>query len=139
MRAISLWQPWASAISLGHKRIETRHWKTAHRGEIAIHAAKRWGPDEREFAAVEHTLGRLPKHLPLGAIVAIANIVDILPTDELMLTIDPVEKLYGNYDPGRYGWMLEDIQVLREPVACIGRQSIWTLPSGTHDAVRAQL
>ena len=41
MRAISLWQPWASVVALGSKRIETRHWSTGHRGPLAIHAAKR--------------------------------------------------------------------------------------------------
>jgi hypothetical protein len=41
MNAISLWQPWATAIALGSKRIETRPWATAYRGPLAIHAAKR--------------------------------------------------------------------------------------------------
>lgn len=139
MRAISLWQPWASAIPLGHKSIETRHWSTAYRGEIAIHASKRWAPAEREFAAAEHALGRLPKRLPLGAIVAVATIVDIKPTDELLLTIGAVEKLYGNYEPGRFGWLLENVRALREPVGCTGRQSFWTLPADVVEAVRGQL
>ena len=41
MKALSLWQPWASLIAAGVKRFETRHWETRHRGPIAIHAAKR--------------------------------------------------------------------------------------------------
>jgi hypothetical protein len=40
IKAISLWQPWASLMALGLKRHETRHWPTAYRGPIAIHAAK---------------------------------------------------------------------------------------------------
>lgn len=28
MRALSLWQPWASAIAAGAKKIETRGWST---------------------------------------------------------------------------------------------------------------
>ena len=40
MKAISLWQPWASAIAIGEKTIETRSWWTPHRGALAIHAAK---------------------------------------------------------------------------------------------------
>lgn len=46
MRALSLWQPWASLIAEGHKTIETRRW--THPPEaivgqrLAIHAAKRW-------------------------------------------------------------------------------------------------
>lgn len=41
MRAISLWQPWASLVVLGAKKIETRHWSTNYRGPLLIHAAKR--------------------------------------------------------------------------------------------------
>lgn len=41
MRALTLWQPWASLIALGAKTIETRSWSTKYRGPIAIHAAAR--------------------------------------------------------------------------------------------------
>lgn len=127
MKAISLWQPWASAIALGHKRIETRHWLTSYRGLIAIHAAKRWTADEREFHSAEHRAGRLPAHLPLGAVVAIANLVAIRRTEDLVETIGPIEALYGNYEPRRFGWMLEDIRPLREPFPCVGRQGLFEI------------
>ena len=64
MKAISFWQPWATAIAAGVKKIETRGWQTAYTGPLAIHAAKRRGPAEREFASVERALGRLPKRIP---------------------------------------------------------------------------
>lgn len=41
LKAVSLWQPWATLIRAGAKTIETRSWATKHRGRIAIHAAKR--------------------------------------------------------------------------------------------------
>lgn len=128
MRAISLWQPWATAIAVGNKSIETRHWPAKHRGWLAIHAARRWDADQREFAAVEHALGRLPKRLPLGAIVAIARLVDVKPTEELELSIGPIEKIYGNYGPGRYGWIFEDVRPLDEPIPALGRQSFFQVP-----------
>lgn len=41
MKAISLWQPWASAWILPDlKGNETRGWSTSYRGPIAVHAAK---------------------------------------------------------------------------------------------------
>lgn len=128
MKAISLWQPWASAIALGHKRIETRHWSTTYRGPLAIHAAKRWAPEQREFASIEHTLGRLPRQLPLGAIVATCRLVDVLPTDELKLTVPAVERIYGDYEPGRYGWLLEDIVPLAQPLPYKGGQGFFAVP-----------
>lgn len=41
MKALSLWQPWASLIAVGHKTIETRSWTTSYRGPLAITATKR--------------------------------------------------------------------------------------------------
>lgn len=41
MKAITLWQPWASLIACGAKKYETRSWATNYRGPIAIHAAKK--------------------------------------------------------------------------------------------------
>ncbi len=32
MKAISLWQPWASLMADGRKKIETRHWRKAGKG-----------------------------------------------------------------------------------------------------------
>lgn len=51
MKAITLTQPWASLVACGAKKIETRSWRTHHRGWIAIHAAKGWTGEDREFAA----------------------------------------------------------------------------------------
>jgi hypothetical protein len=45
MRAISLWQPWATLIAIGAKSVETRSWATPFRGELVIHAAKTWTRD----------------------------------------------------------------------------------------------
>lgn len=40
MKAITLWQPWASLLAYGVKKYETRSWPTKYRGPIAIHAGK---------------------------------------------------------------------------------------------------
>lgn len=136
MKAISLHQPWASAIALGNKRIETRHWKPKYRGEIAIHAAKVL---DKDFASVERALGRLPERIPLGAIVAVANLVDVQSSEDLALSIGAIERLYGNYGPGRYGWILEDIRPLAEPVPALGRQSLFSITGDVLAVVRSQL
>lgn len=139
MRAISLWQPWATGIAVGNKKVETRHWSTPYRGEIAIHAAKRFDRDQREFASVEHSLGRLPARLPFGAIVAVARVVGVLRTENIKASVSAIERLYGNFEPGRFGWLLEDVRPLAEPVGCAGRQGFWTLPDDVLAAVRAQV
>lgn len=40
MKAITIWQPWASLWVCGAKQFETRSWATSYRGPIAIHAGK---------------------------------------------------------------------------------------------------
>lgn len=125
MKALTLTQPWASAIVLGHKTIETRSWTTRYRGPIAIHAAKGFPKWAREFAETERALGRVPERLPLGAVIAVARIVDVRPTEELAAEISALERLYGDYAPGRFGWILEDVELLAEPIPAKGALGLW--------------
>ncbi|MGH8326883.1 MAG: ASCH domain-containing protein [Steroidobacteraceae bacterium] len=127
MKAISLWQPWASAIPLGLKQIETRGWYTHYRGPLAIHAAKRWTPEQREFAFLEHISGRLlPTSLPLGALVATANMVECWRTDQMQ--VGEIERRYGNYAPGRFAWVLRDVVALPKPISWKGAQGFFNVP-----------
>lgn len=41
MKALTIWQPWASLLACGAKKYETRSRATSYRGPIAIHAAKK--------------------------------------------------------------------------------------------------
>src|SRR5712671_3817606 len=53
MKAISLWQPWASLIACGAKPFETRHWAPPREligQSIAIHAAKKIDKGAAAFA-----------------------------------------------------------------------------------------
>lgn len=86
MKAISLWQPWASLIAIGAKQIETRHWAIGYRGLLVIHAAK-IRTDADQVEAMQHDAIRyaLARHqhatradfskLPFGAFVAVARMV----------------------------------------------------------------
>lgn len=40
MKLLSLWEPWATLMALGAKRIDTRSWGTSYRGWLAIQASK---------------------------------------------------------------------------------------------------
>ena len=135
IRGLTIRQPWASLIALGHKRIETRSWSTRHRELVAIHAAKGFSRDQREFAGVERALGRLPSRIPRGAIIAVARISDVTPTHEVASLISGLERHLGDYSDGRFAWALEDVRPLKEPIPCRGALSLWRLPHG----VRRQL
>lgn len=122
MKALSLWQPWASAIALGLKRVETRHWSTKYRGPLIIHAAKRWTREERVMAEAHGLFA-----LPLGMIVASANLVEVLPSERIAQMVGNQELAWGNYGPGRFGWLLDDIQPLA-PVPFRGAQGFFDVP-----------
>lgn len=84
MKAISLWQPWASLIACGAKPYETRSWAPPRDliGQtIAIHAAKKIDKGAAEFAE-ELVYGQ---HKPGGFELAdkLATVIDGAP-DELM-------------------------------------------------------
>jgi hypothetical protein len=156
MRAISLWQPWASAVALGSKTIETRHWSTDYRGPIAIHAAKRLREGELiyyhscwNWQGALRELGTrfgeftLDKKLPFGAIVAVAYLIDCKPTEDFTLgeinaprrpkgeTSDLynwTEAQMGNFDLGRFGWVLRNVKPLSDPIPFRGQQGFFQVP-----------
>lgn len=140
MKAISLWQPWATAIACGHKVHETRGWKTKHRGQIAIHAAQRWTNDERDHAllfALRLNDQRLANP-PLGKIIAVANLVSITETEILINTVGNADRMLGNYGPSRYGWRLEDVVALSHPVPYSGKQGMFEIPDDIIQAALAE-
>ena len=128
MKAISLWQPWATAIALGVKRVETRSWSTNYTGPLAIHAAKHWTKAEKEFAGVEHALGRLPARLPFGAIVATCTLIGCRFTEDVERQVSAIERIYGNYSAGRFAWFLDNIIALPEPIPFKGAQGFFNVP-----------
>jgi hypothetical protein len=131
MKALTLWQPWASFIAVGAKRIETRSWPTAWRGPLAIHAARR-APDAElptrlERIAVEKLGLGWRDRIPLGSIVAVCRVARVETTDAARLDYrtSSLELALGNYAPGRFAWVLEDVRALPEPVPAIGAQGLF--------------
>lgn len=150
MLALTIWQPWASAIALGHKLVENRDWPPppALLGQlIAIHAAKR-EPDIEDFVTVCRRLGlptmhcrpRTPGGIELmkridasfGKVIGVARVVDVVESAANL----PHEQ--RRWFVGRYGWVLGDVQLLDQPVPCRGLQKLWTLPDDVEQLVQAQ-
>src|SRR5258708_31560451 len=77
LRALTIRQPWAWAVGVAGKDVETRGWQTSHRGLRAIHAGKgEDDPDGMPDAArrMYQQAARLPA-AALGAVVAVADVV----------------------------------------------------------------
>jgi activating signal cointegrator 1 len=134
IKALTIWQPWASLMAAGVKEYETRGWSTGYRGWLAIHAAKR-APEPVPDGVMLVGDEALPGPLPRGAVVCIAQLVDVVPTKTLMAQpgfAASHEKRLGDFSPGRFGWKLEVVHVFDEPVPARGQQGLWdwTLPPG---------
>lgn len=131
-RCISLWQPWASAVALGLKTIETRNWETKYRGLIAIHAALQWSKPQQQFfhqlRTICPTLQSLGNKPPLGAIVAVARIADCKMSVEVFQSAGSINQALGDYTHGRFAWLLSDITPI-VPLPYKGRQGMFSLPA----------
>ena len=133
MKALSLWQPWATLVAIGAKKYETRSWATSYRGPLAIHAAKRFSLPERQLALSGWFRFRLTeagynhtKDFPRGAYVAVVDLVDVLPAEIVKPSLDVVELSFGNFSPGRFAWKLANLRRI-QPVPARGYQGLWNL------------
>lgn len=144
IKAITLWQPWASFIPWGLKEYETRSWGTSYRGLLAIHAAKRWSKKEQRYlSGMSHQFPEIHRAVQentmyLGAALCVCRLVDVLETQfvyPLSLRHFPErqrELAVGDWTPGRFAWKLEVVQVFEQPIPATGRQQLWDweLPEG---------
>lgn len=151
MKAISIWQPWASLTAYGFKKFETRGWRPPRQvigQQIAICAAQ----DLRGFDLitpeiadlVQVACGCAPRALPLGRVVAVARLFDTFPAELLTHPQNPArignqERLLGDYAPGRFGWNWGTVRRLENPVRCRGQQNIFNLDPATAAEVIDQL
>lgn len=87
MKALSIKEPWASLILSGKKTIETRTWKTNHRGKILLCASKN------------------PKSEISGKAFAIAHLVSIEK-----MTKAHVPQARCECYPGAFAWNLHMIE-----------------------------
>jgi len=151
MKAISLLQPWATLVAIGAKRIETRSWCTSYRGPLAIHASKSWTKDTVKlaftdpFKTVLRDAGyKLSSSLPRGKIIAMCELVsmqEITPSyffgvrsdwkwvgpdgRQYRYELDDQERIFGDYTPGRYAWLLDNIKRLDQPMPAKGKLGLW--------------
>lgn len=142
MKALSLWQPWASAIAVGAKKIETRGRRMNYRGLLAIHAAKK---RSRELDNVSLALARMlrgcvdlpgPSDLPRGAVVAIVEVVTCREMDRAWIDEQhAIERALGDWQPGRFGIVLTCVRRLAKPYPLRGRQGLWNIGADDQAAI----
>lgn len=129
MKVLSLTEPYATLIKNGIKCIETRSWKTNYRGKLYIHAsstkiAKKDLEDEELMSLVNLD------DLNYGNIICSCELVDcVLMSEELIEEVKKNKNEYvaGDYQVGRYAWILKNIEVLEKPIKVKGHLGIWNL------------
>ena len=107
MKVLSLMEPWGSLIKEKVKYIETRSWKTNYRGDLYIHTS----------------LKKIPKNDK-----RIQELVNLLKDKDIkygyIIAENPTEYKCGEYDVGRYAWVLKDMRKI-EPIQAKGHLGIW--------------
>ncbi len=86
----------------------------------------------------EHSEPKYRFRLPFGAVVAVCTLADCRATGgrkdqfgcgpkyaDWVHALSAQELDFGNYSPGRFGWILEGVRILDAPIPLIGRQGLW--------------
>lgn len=133
MKAISLWQPWATLVAHELKHFETRSWYTSHRGPLAIHAAKRKAEMSELNKVIIKALMDIGYYklseLPYGCVVCIAEMTDCVTTESLandfyFKSIAMTELHFGNFNAGRWAWRFDGVCHV-DNVPAKGSQGFW--------------
>lgn len=148
MKALTIWQPWASLIIAGAKPFEFRGWAAPKwvRGQrIAIHAGKRrpvvaeiralrlklrgdndTGLDpEIALPLLERWTGQLSV-LPLAHVVGTAMLGVPILASEISAYAQRFVNDSDRDQHANYGWPLSEVEPLTPPVPATGAQGFWT-------------
>lgn len=148
MKALTVYQPWASLLVAGVKNIETRSWWTGYRELLAIHAAK-FSVEQtvdllgyEEFMrlhniCIDHGLGPI-NELPRGCILGERWLAECLPVEDVFWGSPEMrepeialERSLGDWTVGRYAWCFSETRVVFDPpIPWRGQQRLWDLPDG---------
>jgi len=135
MKAISVWEPWATLIAMGLKQYETRSWKTFYRGPLLICASQKRLPFT-EISTILSMVNLTPNDLSYGKALAIVDLTDVFPTENLFIQNRYIEQKFGDFSPGRYAWKLENIRQIKEPILIHGRQGLFDVPEVNYLALK---
>jgi hypothetical protein len=149
MYALTIWQPWADAITRGAKRVENRSWPAPPWviGEtIAIHAGRRYDHSALPPPGTSWPHPHIPPTaLPLGAVVAAARVTgchhscDCGGRDWQHRRRLPYRSCSPWAASGHYHWQLSEVRALPQPLPARGYQKLWRLPDAITQRVAVVL
>jgi activating signal cointegrator 1 len=156
MKALSLWEPHATAIALGLKPWETRGWFLDYRGPLAVQASKKLFR-EKDYdwnwyceATKRLSLAGCPRgRMSYGKITCIVDVIDCVPTatvremaeadrkpDGLLLKF-PAWYFWGDFrdrgddDKPRFAFKLANVRKIPfdQRPEVVGRQGLFEVPN----------
>lgn len=126
MRVITIQEPWASLIAANIKKIETRSWPCYEYGDLYIHAGlSKIKPSEARRWEMQKLIPTAPHYGEIFIKTTLSECV--LITEKYARQIeesDPLCYSCGNFTPGRYAWVLSNIETI-EPIKVRGKLGIW--------------
>lgn len=136
MRALSINQPWAWLIVNGYKAVENRDWNTSQRGEILIHAGKRFDDGGYDFVKTHFPEIPLPDRYGfekmMGGIVGKARLINTVHIrDQHLVTAKDKPWFFGEY-----GFMLDSAEPC-ELIPCKGALGFFTPDYNSRYVVKA--
>lgn len=121
IKAISVIQPWADVIIHHGKNVENRQKNSHHRGYVAIYASKTKNPNGFDDPKSLYGIKVKKEDATYGSIIGFAKMVDVITKKE-------VTRKTQKFFEGKFGYVLEDIIKLKEPVKIEkGERGVWTL------------
>jgi hypothetical protein len=149
-KVLTLWQPWATLLVIGAKKIETRpsftSW-TVDKGTYLIHAAQKWTSELDAISKQSPFKEVLKSHsLSLGCIIGSIDIIDCYPIFETHngyfeligsnIKISEAEIAFGNYDEGRYAWICNNPKILETAIPYKNGQGYYQNYNGNTDLLK---
>jgi hypothetical protein len=155
MKVLTLWEPWATLLVHGVKKIETRPkpttW-TIEKGTYLIHAAKKWTQRQDNLCTLDfrNDLNKImdiikighpywEREFHFGHIIGAVDIIECKKIPKLIsdsdneiytclyenFTISWDEFSFGDYREGRYAWICRNQKVLKNPIPYKGGQGYY--------------
>lgn len=109
MKALSVKEPWLTDIVEGRKSIETRTWRTSHRGDLLLVGSKK------------------PTGKYSGKAACVVNLVDCRP-----MIVEDEEPAKCKLYTGAYSWVLDNVRPI-VPFAVRGQLGLYEVP---HECIR---
>jgi hypothetical protein len=124
MKALTVKQPWASAIIFDGKNVENRSRPTKHRGQLYIHAGKSWDKSAVEFIArIARKAYMAADH---GMVIGTVDVIGCHHADDCTHNTGSARCSEWAM-PDHYHWVLANPMPVEIPFPAKGKLGLWNL------------